>query len=50
MEAHLKEWEDIYGNEQADCALSIRFQYLIKKAAETTGKNVVVLVDEYDKP
>ena len=50
LEAHLKEWEDIYGNEQADCALSIRFQYLIKKAAETTGKNVVVLVDEYDKP
>ena len=30
--------------------LEARFRYLIKKAAETTGKNVVVLVDEYDKP
>ena len=50
LDAHLKEWEKIYGSEQQESALPIRFQYLIKKAAEITGKNVVVLVDEYDKP
>ena len=50
LNAHLLEWEAIYGNENAEAPLEMRFQYLIKKAAETTGKNVVVLVDEYDKP
>ena len=50
LDAHLKEWESNYGDEESDSALPIRFQYLIKKAAETTGKNAVVLVDEYDKP
>ena len=50
LDAHLRDWENIYGCEQADSALSIRFQYVIKKAAEITGKNAVVLVDEYDKP
>ncbi|NJN34643.1 MAG: AAA family ATPase [Saprospiraceae bacterium] len=29
---------------------SIAFQELIKKVAEKTGKSVVVLIDEYDKP
>ena len=50
LDAHLREWELIYGDEEKDKALSVRFQHLIKKAAETTGKNAVVLVDEYDKP
>ena len=50
LDEHLKEWESIYGGEYADESLEARFRYLIKKAAETTGKNVVVLVDEYDKP
>ena len=50
LNAHLSEWETMYGNENAEAPLEMRFQYLIKKAAETTGKNVVVLVDEYDKP
>ena len=50
LNAHLLEWEAIYGNENAEAPLEMRFQYLIKKAAETTGRNAVVLVDEYDKP
>ena len=50
LDEHLKEWENIYGGEYADESLEARFRYLIKKAAETTGKNAVVLVDEYDKP
>ncbi len=50
LDAHLREWEAVYGDDEKNKALAIRFQALIKKAAETTGKNVVVLVDEYDKP
>lgn len=50
LEEHLKEWESQYGDERCGDSLEIRFQYLIKKASETAGKRVVVLVDEYDKP
>ena len=50
LDAHLREWEAVYGSENDGAPLEMRFQYLIKKAAETTGKNVVILVDEYDKP
>ena len=50
LDAHLREWESIYGNQEKDKTLSVRFQYLIKKAVELTGKKAVVLVDEYDKP
>ena len=50
LEEHLKEWEGIYGSEQKDTPQDERFRNLIKKAVEQTGKNVVILVDEYDKP
>ena len=50
LDAHLREWETIYGDEEKDKGLPVRFQYLIKKAVEKTGNNAVVLVDEYDKP
>ena len=50
LDAHLREWESIYGDEENDKALPVRFQCLIKKAVEATGKKAVVLVDEYDKP
>ena len=50
LESHLEIWEKIYGDEHKDSSLSARFQNLIMKAKEQTGKNVVVLVDEYDKP
>ncbi|MBQ9361472.1 MAG: ATP-binding protein [Lachnospiraceae bacterium] len=47
---HLKDWESIYGDEHAESPLEERFQHLIVKAVEQTGRNAVVLVDEYDKP
>ena len=47
---HLKGWESIYGDEYADSPLGIRFGHLLRMAKEQTGKPVVVLVDEYDKP
>ncbi|MDR1004138.1 MAG: ATP-binding protein [Prevotellaceae bacterium] len=50
LNRHLDEWEKRYvGKEQTD-APEDRFFNVIKRACEQTGKRVVVLVDEYDKP
>jgi hypothetical protein len=48
--SHLTEWESIYGEDYKDCPLEERFQKLLVMATKQTGKNAVVLVDEYDKP
>ena len=50
LDDHLKEWEKIYGETYSSEGLESRFQHLLVAAKEQTGKNVVVLVDEYDKP
>ena len=42
------EYEEIYKSTGLD--IPDRFKNLIKKIYETTGKQVVILVDEYDKP
>ena len=46
----LEKWVCVYGTERQDRAPEERFGYVIQKAYEKTGKGVVVLVDEYDKP
>ena len=46
----LEKWEATYGTEKQDRAPEERFGYVIQKAFEQTGKRVVVLIDEYDKP
>ncbi len=43
-------WEKIYGCEKDGRALEERFEYIIRRAHELTGKKVVILIDEYDKP
>ncbi|MDR0894151.1 MAG: ATP-binding protein, partial [Prevotellaceae bacterium] len=50
LSRHLKEWESLYGKSDEGETLSGRFEHVIKRAYEKTGKRVVVLVDEYDKP
>ena len=50
LENHLKNWEQLYGVTDIIDSPSIRFENIIKAAFEKTGKRVVVLVDEYDKP
>ena len=47
---HLYKWEQIYGTEQSEGDFSRRFAGIIRRAYEKTGKQVAVLVDEYDKP
>ena len=46
----LTQWEAIYGKGEDETTLSNRFKGVIQRAYEKTGKGVVVLVDEYDKP
>lgn len=46
----LMAWEALYGCDAADWTYSIRFMNVIKAAYEQTGQQVVVLIDEYDKP
>lgn len=43
-------WERKYGIEKIADDLSSRFDNIIATAHEKTGKQVVILVDEYDKP
>ena len=43
-------WENLYGSRPSETSLSLRFQGVVERAAELTGRNAVVLVDEYDKP
>jgi hypothetical protein len=46
----LCEWEKLYGSEQSEDTFGTRFRGVIKRAYEQTGQQVVILVDEYDKP
>ncbi len=54
VEVHLNnalcQWEELYGSRPSELTLSLRFGGVIKRAHEKTGKPVVILVDEYDKP
>ena len=51
LNAYLREWEDIYGSKESNnTSLSQRFRAVIRAAKQKTGRGVVVLIDEYDKP
>ena len=50
LNEHLEKWEAIYGDQKKDRYLEERFRYMIERAYERTGRKVVILVDEYDKP
>lgn len=46
----LTQWEGIYGKGEDETTVSNRFKGVIQRAYEKTGRGVVVLIDEYDKP
>jgi hypothetical protein len=50
LHSNLSNWEMTYGKSEDAGTLSGRFEGVIKCAYEQTGKRVVVLIDEYDKP
>ena len=50
LESCLREWEREYGASDASMSYALRFGAVIRNAVEKTGRQVVVLIDEYDKP
>ena len=50
LSTHLTRWEEIYGKGTDERTLSTRFSGIIRRAVEKTGRQAVVLIDEYDKP
>ena len=46
----LVQWEKLYGAEESETEFGMRFEGVIRRAYEKTGRRVVILVDEYDKP
>lgn len=43
-------YEEIYGRDQSEDTPGKRFQGLIRRTRQQTGKQVVVIIDEYDAP
>ena len=50
LDQKLSEWEGQYGISAASDVPGLRFQKVISTAYGTTGRQVVILIDEYDKP
>lgn len=50
LDYFLKKWESEYEVTDVSDSMSLRFANVIEAAHEKTGRRVVILVDEYDKP
>ena len=50
LSRNLSLWEESWGADAAEDSISSRFAGVLRRACEQTGKQVVVLIDEYDKP
>ena len=50
LEVNLAKWENLYGSNSSEQSFSLRFAGVLSRAYEQTGKRVVILIDEYDKP
>ena len=50
LDLSLKQFEAKYGRNPDEYSLATRFEGIIRRAAQKTGHNTVILIDEYDKP
>ena len=50
LDESLASWEELYGRNENEIGQARRFAGVIRRAKEKTGRRVVILVDEYDKP
>ncbi|MDL2299598.1 AAA family ATPase, partial [Bacteroides sp. OttesenSCG-928-E20] len=50
INSFLAQWEALYGASENETTLATRFAGIIRRAHEQTDMEVVVLIDEYDKP
>ena len=46
----LKDYTKLYGNDEGEVTPGAMLEGIIKRASEQTGKQVVVIIDEYDAP
>ncbi|WP_317165071.1 ATP-binding protein [Parabacteroides distasonis] len=46
----LDEWESLYRSNPVEIGAPLRFLGIVRRAAEQSGRRVVILIDEYDKP
>ena len=50
LDFQLRDYEELYGNQDKDKTPGVRFAGLMKRAYEQTGLKCVVILDEYDAP
>lgn len=50
IEWYLQSWEREYGKDDSEQTVDLRFQGVLHRAYQRTGRRAVILVDEYDKP
>ncbi|MDR0892752.1 MAG: ATP-binding protein, partial [Mediterranea sp.] len=50
LNIQLLEWEKLYGHEPSESTYTERFDGIIRRASQQTGREVVILIDEYDSP
>ena len=50
LNIQISHWEQLYGSDEKEYSFSGRFEGVIRRAYEKTGRQVVVLIDEYDSP
>lgn len=50
LDKTLRQWESLYGQADSGSSIYFRFEDIVRRAAEKTGRHVVILIDEYDKP
>ena len=50
LNGYLSRWEEQYGRADYETTPHARFMGVVRRAFEQTGRPVVILVDEYDKP
>ena len=50
LDGLLRDYEKIYGKNPEDITISRRFRTIIESACRQSGREVVILIDEYDKP
>lgn len=50
LHLNLLEWEKLYGKDPEEKTPAERFSGVIRRAYKQTGKQVVILIDEYDAP
>ena len=50
LNRRLNAWEDLYGRREDEVGPPLRFGGIIQRACVRTGRQAVILIDEYDKP